>query len=90
MPKLRIKLKGAVDQRLQKQQAGFRQDRSCRDHIATLHIVVEQSIEWNSLLYVSFVGYKKKAFDSTNRETLEVILTLWSPTEHFKLDQELL
>ena len=35
------RMKGKVDQTLREQQAGFRQDRSCTDQIATL----EQSIE---------------------------------------------
>ena len=47
------RMKAAVDNRLRDQQAGFRQDRSCTDHIATLRIIVEQSLEWNSSLYVS-------------------------------------
>ena len=39
------RMKGKVDQTLREQQAGFRQDRSCTDQIATLRIIVEQSIE---------------------------------------------
>ena len=42
-------MKGEVDKTLREEQAGFRQDRSCADQIATLRIIVEQSIEWNSL-----------------------------------------
>ena len=53
------RMKAAVDNRLRDQQAGFRQDRSCTDHIATLRIIVEQSLEWNSSLYVSFIDYEK-------------------------------
>ena len=33
------RMKAAVDNRLRDQQAGFRQDRSCTDHIATLRII---------------------------------------------------
>ena len=47
------RMKAAVDNRLRDQQAVFRQDRSCTDHIATLRIIVEQSLEWNSSLYVN-------------------------------------
>ena len=39
------RMKGEVDKTLREEQAGFRQDRSCTDHIATLRIIVEQSIE---------------------------------------------
>ncbi|VDP79177.1 unnamed protein product [Schistosoma curassoni] len=40
------RMKDAVDFQLPAQQAGFRKDRSCMDQIATLRIIVEQSIEW--------------------------------------------
>ena len=63
------RMKGEVDKTLREEQAGFMQDRSCTDQIATLRIIVEQSIEWNSLLYVNCVDYEK-AFDSLDRETL--------------------
>ena len=70
------RMKGTVDQTLREQQAGFRQDRSCTDQIATLRIIVEQSIEWNSSLYINFVDYEK-AFDSVDRETLWKVLRLY-------------
>ena len=40
-------MKGEVDNTLREQRAGFRHDRSCTDY-ATLRIIVEQSIDWNS------------------------------------------
>ena len=67
------RMKGEVDKTLREEQAGFRQDRSCTDQIATLRIIVEQSIEWNTSLYVNFVDYEN-AFDSLDRETLWKIL----------------
>jgi hypothetical protein len=42
------RMRDAVDVRLRVHQAGFRQDRSCIDQIATLRIIFEQSLEWNS------------------------------------------
>ena len=39
------RMKGEVDKTLREEQASFRQDRSCTDQIATLRIIVEQSIE---------------------------------------------
>ena len=41
--------------------------------MTTLRIIVEQSIEWNSPLYVNFVDYEK-AFDSLDREILWKLL----------------
>ena len=39
------RLKAEVDYRLRDEQAGFRKERSCTDHIATLMIIVEQYLE---------------------------------------------
>ncbi|VDO48262.1 unnamed protein product [Schistosoma margrebowiei] len=66
-------MKDAVDAQLRDQQTGFRKDRSCTDQIATLRIIVEQLIEWNSSLYINFIDYEK-AFDSVDRRTLWKIL----------------
>ncbi|VDP59893.1 unnamed protein product [Schistosoma mattheei] len=52
-------MKDAVDAQLRDQQAGFRKDRSCTDQIATLWVIVEQSVEWNSSLYINFIDYEK-------------------------------
>ncbi|VDP81306.1 unnamed protein product, partial [Schistosoma mattheei] len=62
-------MKDAVEAQLQDSQAGFRKDRSCTDEIVTLRIIVEQSVEWNSSLYISFIDYEKE-FDSADRRTL--------------------
>ena len=67
------RMEGKVDQTLREQQAGFRQDISCTDQIVTLRIIVEQSIEWNSSLYVNFVDYEK-AFGIVDRLTLWKVL----------------
>ncbi|VDO90912.1 unnamed protein product [Schistosoma curassoni] len=61
-------MKGSVDARLRDQQTGFTKDRLCTDRIATLRIIVEQSIEWNSSLYTNFVDFEK-VFDSVDRGT---------------------
>ena len=39
------RLKAEVEDRLRDEQAEFRKERSCTDHIATLRIIVEQSLE---------------------------------------------
>ena len=39
------KMKDALDSRLRDEQAGFRKERSCCDQIATMRIIVEQSLE---------------------------------------------
>ena len=47
------RLKNAIDEKLHDNQAGFRQNRSCADQIATFRIIIEQSQEFNSSLYLT-------------------------------------
>ena len=66
----RIILKSAADKVLRDEQAGFRSNRSCSiDQIATLRIIIELSVEWQSSLYISFIDFEK-ALDSVNRECI--------------------
>jgi hypothetical protein len=44
---------------------GFRHNRSCIDQINTLRVIIEQSVEFQSPLYMLFVDYQR-AFDSLN------------------------
>ena len=62
------RMRDAVDVRLRDNQAGFRRNRSCTDQIATLRIIVEQLLEWNSSQYINFVDFLK-AFDSLHCST---------------------
>ena len=77
------RLKTGVDAKLRDHQAGFRKDRSCIDQIATLRIIVEQSMEWDSSLYINFVDYEK-AFDSLDRDTL------WKLLQHYGIPNKLI
>ena len=76
------RMKEAVDHKLRDQQAGFRSNRSCADQIATLRIIVEQSLEWNSPLYINFIDYEK-AFDSVDRDTL------WKLLRHYGVPEKI-
>jgi len=62
-------MKVAVDEVLRDELAGFRKDHSCTNQIATLRIIVEQSIKWSSPLYLLFMDFEK-AFDSLDRKTM--------------------
>ncbi|VDP19520.1 unnamed protein product [Schistosoma margrebowiei] len=57
-------------------------ERSCTDQIATLRIIVEQSVEWNSSLYINFIDYEK-AFDSVDRRTL------WKLLRHYGVPEKI-
>ncbi|VDP37662.1 unnamed protein product [Schistosoma curassoni] len=48
-------VKDSVDAQLRDQRAGFRNDWSFTDQIATLRIIVEQLDGWNSSLYINFL-----------------------------------
>ncbi|VDP06630.1 unnamed protein product [Schistosoma curassoni] len=69
-------LKDKVDAQLPDKQARFSRDRSCTDRIATLRIIVKQSMEWNSTLFINFIDYGK-TFDIADRRTL------WKLSRHY-------
>ncbi|VDP07659.1 unnamed protein product [Schistosoma mattheei] len=75
-------MKDCVEAQLRDQQAGLRKDTLCTDQIATLRIIVDQSIEWNSSLYINLIDYKK-AFDSVDRTTL------WKLLRHHRVPQKI-
>ena len=77
------RMKVAVDEVLREEQVGFRKDRSCTDQIATLRIIVEQSIEWSSPLYLLFVDFEK-AFDSLDREAM------WRLLHHYGISDTII
>ncbi|VDP36338.1 unnamed protein product [Schistosoma margrebowiei] len=52
------------------------------DQIATLRIIVEQSIEWNSSLYINFIDYDK-AFDSVDSTKL------WRLPQHYGVPKKI-
>jgi hypothetical protein len=58
---------------LRDEQAGFRCGSSCTYQIATLWIIVEQSLEWRSSFYINFVDFGK-AFDMVDPNTLWIVL----------------
>ena len=71
------RMKVVVDKALRDEQVGFRKDRSCIDQISTLRILVEQTIEWSSPLYLLFMDFEKP-FDSLDREAMWRILRHYS------------
>ncbi|VDQ10988.1 unnamed protein product [Trichobilharzia regenti] len=64
------------------EQAGFREGKSCSDQIAALRYIIEQSMEWQSNLYLNFIDYEK-AFDSVDREVI------WKLLEYYGLPQNI-
>ena len=74
------RLKTAIDKKLRPEQAGFRQDKSCTDQIATLRIIIEQFLEFQSTLYLNFIDFQK-AFDSVDRNTI------WKLMQHYGIPE---
>ncbi|VDP39618.1 unnamed protein product [Schistosoma margrebowiei] len=52
------------------------------NQIATLRIIVEQSVEWNSSLYINLIDYEK-AFDSVDKRTL------WKLLRHYGVPEKI-
>jgi hypothetical protein len=73
------RIKTEVDKTLRDEQAGFRQERSCVDQIATLRIIVEQTIEWQTSLCMNFIDFEN-AFDSI----------LWKILKHYGIPQKII
>ena len=77
---LLTRLLKAVDEKL-REQAGVRKDRSFTDQIAALRIIIEQSLKWNTSLFLNFVDFEK-VFDSLDREVL------WNLMAHYGIPQK--
>ena len=60
---LLTRLSKAVDGKLREQKSGFITDQSCTDQITALRIIIEQSLERNTSLFLNFVDFEK-AFGS--------------------------
>ena len=49
--------KNELDKLLRKEQTCFRHERSCVDQIATIGIIIEQTIELQTPLYINFADF---------------------------------
>ncbi|XP_073831890.1 uncharacterized protein [Musca autumnalis] len=67
-------------------QAGFMPHRSCIDHINTIRILIEQSVEFNSTLYITFVDFTK-AFDALKRDFIWKALEARGIPNHYEATQ---
>jgi hypothetical protein len=59
----------AIESHLRTEQAGFRKNRSCIDHINTLRFTLEQNMETNTTLYSTFIDFEQ-AFGSLKHENM--------------------
>ena len=70
------RIKNGIDNKLRKEQAGYRTNKSTIDQIFILRNIIEQSNEWQSTLYIHFIDFEK-AFDSIHRESLWKIMRIY-------------
>ena len=78
-----VMMKGELNGTVREPHAGMKQDRSCIHQIESLRIIIKQSIEWNSSLYLNCVDHEKQV-DSVDKEALWKILRHYA--ESRKLD----
>ena len=71
------RIQDTVEHHLGKEQSGFCKHQSCVDLINILRIILEQSVEWQAILYVTFIDFDK-AFDFVKREVMWLTLKEYS------------
>ena len=76
------RMKDVVDAQLRDWHTGFRKDPSSTDQIATLCIILEQSRQSISSLYINFLDFEK-AFDSVD------IVSIWKLFRHFGFPEKI-
>lgn len=77
------RIKGVVEGSIRKEQHGFRKNKSCVDLINTVRIILEQSQEYQSPLYLAFIDFVK-AFDTIDRSFI------WETLENMNLDRKII
>ena len=58
-----VRIRDALDNKLRKEQVGFRRGKGCMQQILILRNIIDQGHEWNSPLFINYVDFSK-AFDS--------------------------
>ena len=71
------RIQDTVEHHLGKEQSGFCKHQSCVDLINILRVILEQSVEWQAILYVTFIDFDK-AFDFVKREVTWLTLKEYS------------
>ena len=77
------RIRSGVDDRLRKEQAGYRKGRETTEQVFILRNIIEQVNEWQafkatlSLIFIDF----EKAFDSIHRESMWAIMKKYGAPE---------
>ena len=82
---IKNRITGSINSKLRQEQAGFRQNRGCMDHLFTLRNIIEQCTKWQNKLILNFIDFQR-AFDSITRDYIWDILRAYGvPTKIIKL-----
>jgi len=68
-----MRIRAAVNDKIENEHVGIRASRSCIDTIAKLWIIVKHSLDLQSLLYMSSIHFQK-AFDVVDRQTVFIMV----------------
>ena len=52
------RIKAGIDEILRPEQPGFREGKSTTEQIFILRNIIEQSVEWQSTLYINFIDFE--------------------------------
>ena len=77
-----MRLRKEIDLKRRENQAGFRTGRSYREQIFTLRNIIEQSLEYQVLMMINYIDFKK-AFDSVHRPLLWNILSIYGVPQKY-------
>ena len=65
-------IRSGVDDRLRKEQAGYRKGSGTTEQVFILRNIVEEVNEWQATLYLNFIDFEK-TFDYIDRESIWAI-----------------
>jgi hypothetical protein len=83
------RIKVYIENKLRREQMGFRKGRSCIDQVNTLRIILEQFNEFQSPLYLIFIDFEK-AFDFIHRNKMWTAMRIFGlPGKIIKLIQNM-
>jgi len=77
------RLKEELESKMRPEQASFRSNKACADHINTLRIIVEQSTEFRLPLQLVFIDFQQ-AFDTLARDAI------WLPLKEKGVPQKII
>ena len=63
------RIKGEAQDAMREEQAGFRKERGCSDHIFVLSNIIEQCEEWQKSLVMNFVDFRRP-FDCIHHSSM--------------------